>query len=205
MICDSADPRAETTKMTPANIIRDRVAVTRSPLLGISHNRDRRLVKQSVRRCTRRSRSLWYSSTIRPEAKLHYPYHRIKSGGDFSRPATELEKRPRCSPSKEGIRPVGAQTTLVLPKLSKASSPLGGMMSSHDDSFAASGSSPTDFRCEHHGSVFLLFPRTESAHSWIEENLPTDAQWFGNALVIEHRYVWAILEGIQNDGLAVQA
>jgi hypothetical protein len=75
-------------------------------------------------------------------------------------------------------------------------------MSSHD-SFAASGSSPTDFRCENHGSLFLLFPCTESAHSWIEEHLPTVAQWFGNAVVIEHRYVWAILEGIQNDGLAV--
>jgi len=41
--------------------------------------------------------------------------------------------------------------------------------------------------------------------SWVEEHLPTDAQWFGNAVVIEHWYVWAILEGIQDDGLAVQA
>jgi hypothetical protein len=37
-------------------------------------------------------------------------------------------------------------------------------MSSHD-SFAASGNSPTrshgpDFRCENHGSLFLLFPLT---------------------------------------------
>jgi hypothetical protein len=83
------------------------------------------------------------------------------------------------------------------------------MMSSHNDSFVASGSSPTengpDFRCENHGSIFLLFPLSQSAQSWVEEHLPTDAQWFGNAVVIEHRYVWAILEGIQNDGLAVRA
>lgn len=26
---------------------------------------------------------------------------------------------------------------------------------------------------------------------------------FGNAVVVEHRYVWAILEGIENDGLVV--
>ena len=81
-------------------------------------------------------------------------------------------------------------------------------MSSHNDSFAASGSSPTesgpDFRCENHGSIFLLYPVSESAKSWIEENLPSDAQWFGNAVAIEHRYVWPILEGIRNDGLAVQ-
>ncbi len=79
-------------------------------------------------------------------------------------------------------------------------------MSSHNDSFVASGTSPTfDFRCENHGSVFLLTPLTQSGQSWIEENLPSNAQWFGNGVVVEHRYIWAILEGIQNDGLAVQA
>jgi len=80
-------------------------------------------------------------------------------------------------------------------------------MSSHSDSFSASGSSPivvgADFRCKNHGTLFLLFPVTETAHSWVEENLPSDAQWFGNAVVVEHRYIWPILEGIQNDGLAV--
>ena len=83
-------------------------------------------------------------------------------------------------------------------------------MSSHNDSFVASGSSPTpdsaavDFRCENHGSVILLSPVTQSAQSWIEENLPSDAQWFGHRVVVEPRYIWAILEGIQNDGLVVQ-
>jgi len=77
------------------------------------------------------------------------------------------------------------------------------------DAFQSSGTSPTqigpDFRCENHGSVFLLTPVTQSAQSWIEENLPSGAQWFGNGVAVEHRYIWAILEGIQNDGLAVQA
>jgi len=71
-----------------------------------------------------------------------------------------------------------------------------------------SGSSPTgsaefDFRCENHGSIFLLHPLSESAKSWVEENLASDAQWFGDAVVVEHNYIWAILEGIQNDGLVV--
>jgi hypothetical protein len=77
------------------------------------------------------------------------------------------------------------------------------------DAFQSSGTSPTeigpDFRCENHGSVFLLIPVTQSAQSWVEENLQSDAQWFGSGVVVEHRYIWAILEGIQNDGLAVQA
>ncbi len=80
-------------------------------------------------------------------------------------------------------------------------------MSSHSDSFSASGSSPSesDFVCENHGSVFLLFPRTAPAKIWIEEHLPSDRMTFCDAVVIEHRYVWAILEGLQEDGLTVQS
>jgi hypothetical protein len=68
-----------------------------------------------------------------------------------------------------------------------------------------SGSSPTrsDFICENHGSIFLLRPVSPSAFSWIEEHLPADRLTFGNAVVIEPRYVWAILAGLQDDGLVV--
>jgi hypothetical protein len=82
------------------------------------------------------------------------------------------------------------------------------MMSSHNDTFAASGSSPTvDFACENHGSIFLLRPLTPSATSWLEEHIGQDNgfQPYWPTCVIEHRYIWPILEGIQNDGLAVQA
>ncbi len=77
-------------------------------------------------------------------------------------------------------------------------------MSSHNDSFVASGSSPTvDFLCENHGSVFLLRPVSPAAFAWIEEHLPPDRIAFGNAVVVEPRYVWAILVGLQDDGLVV--
>jgi hypothetical protein len=79
---------------------------------------------------------------------------------------------------------------------------------SSPDSFSASGSSPTsdtacDFRCENHGSIFLLYPLSPSAKSWIDENLASHVQWFGQAVAIEHRFIWSILEGIQNDRLVV--
>ena len=75
-------------------------------------------------------------------------------------------------------------------------------MSSHNDSFAASGSSPTpDFLCENHGSIFLLRPISPAAFLWIHENLPSDRITFGNAVVVEPRYVWAILVQLQDDGL----
>jgi hypothetical protein len=84
------------------------------------------------------------------------------------------------------------------------------MMSSHD-SFAASGSSPTkvdspappDFVLENHGSIFLLRLISPAAFTWIEEHLPADRLTFGNAVVIEPRYVSAILHGLQDDGLVV--
>lgn len=68
-----------------------------------------------------------------------------------------------------------------------------------------SGSSPTqpDFVCENHGSLFLLIPRSAPAKIWIEENLPEDRMTFCDAVVVEHRYIWPILEGIQSDGLVV--
>lgn len=81
-------------------------------------------------------------------------------------------------------------------------------MSSHSDSFAASGSSPTvDFLCENHGSIFLLRPLTPSATSWIEEHIGQDNgyQPYFPTVVVEHRYIADIVAGIQNDGLAMQS
>jgi hypothetical protein len=86
---------------------------------------------------------------------------------------------------------------------------------SHKDSFVASGNSPTqpvsktppDFVVENHGSIFLLKPLTPSATSWLEEHIGQDNgfQPYWPTCVIDHRYIWPILEGIQNDGLVVQS
>ena len=77
-------------------------------------------------------------------------------------------------------------------------------MSSHNDSFAASGSSPTrsDFICENHGSIFLLRPVSPASFDRIECHLPSNRTTFGNAVVIEP-YLSAILVGLQDDGLVV--
>jgi hypothetical protein len=71
------------------------------------------------------------------------------------------------------------------------------------DLFQTSGTSPTDFICENHGSLFLLIPRTAPADIWIEENLAPYRMTFAHAVVIEARYVWAILVGLQDDGFSV--
>ena len=80
-------------------------------------------------------------------------------------------------------------------------------MSSHLDSYVSSGNSPTqsspDFLVENHGSIFLLRPRTESARDWLEENIGhgNGYQPYWPTVVIVHRYVAAILEGIRKEGL----
>ena len=74
-----------------------------------------------------------------------------------------------------------------------------------------SGTSPTskavssaaDFLVENHGSIFLLQPLTPAAESWIEEFLPKDRMTFGSAVVVEHRFIVDIVEGIRNDGLVL--
>ena len=80
------------------------------------------------------------------------------------------------------------------------------------DAFQTSGNSPTDSRTiqsdfvvENHGSIFLLKPLTSSATSWLEEHIGQDNgfQPYWPTVVVEHRYIADIVEGIQNDGLAV--
>jgi hypothetical protein len=82
------------------------------------------------------------------------------------------------------------------------------MMSSHNDSFAASGSSPTqtpDFQVENHGSIFLLIPLTPSARAWVDDHIGRDNGYQPHypTVVIEHRYIADIVAGIQDGGLAV--
>jgi len=61
-----------------------------------------------------------------------------------------------------------------------------------------------DVNIENHGSLVLIRPLTEAASDWLDENISEDAQRFGGAVVVEPRYVEAIVEGMQNDGLEVR-
>ena len=82
-------------------------------------------------------------------------------------------------------------------------------MSSHNDSFVASGNSPTqsksDFQIENHGSIFLVRPLNPPARTWIDEHIGSDNGFQPSypTVVVEHRYISDIVEGIRNDGLAV--
>lgn len=64
-----------------------------------------------------------------------------------------------------------------------------------------------DFELENHGSLFLLRPLNSAAKGWMGEHLPMDdpeTQFWGNAIVIEPRYVTTIVDGIIADGLVLR-
>jgi len=64
-----------------------------------------------------------------------------------------------------------------------------------------------DFQLENHGSLFLLRPLTSAATEWMRENLPVDSpetQFWGEAIVIEPRYLEPIVDGILADGLVLR-
>ena len=67
----------------------------------------------------------------------------------------------------------------------------------------ALGVTQHDFVVENHGSIFLLRPRTEAAREWINEHLPEDATTFAEAVVVEHRYIVSIIDGLKDDGLTI--
>ena len=81
-------------------------------------------------------------------------------------------------------------------------------MSSHNDSFVASGSSPTqskpDFQIENH-CIFLVRALNPNARTWIDEHIGSDNgfQPYYPTVVVKHRYIGTIAEGILADGLVL--
>lgn len=61
-----------------------------------------------------------------------------------------------------------------------------------------------DVAISSHGSIVLFDLLTPAAQWWAKEHVDPDAQWFGGALVVEHRYVEDLASGMGGDGLLVQ-
>ncbi len=60
-----------------------------------------------------------------------------------------------------------------------------------------------DVTVENHGSIVLLRPITSNARAWIDENVAWE-QSFGNAIVVEPRYVGDIVIGLIEAGFVVR-
>ena len=60
-----------------------------------------------------------------------------------------------------------------------------------------------DFTVENHFSIFLFRMNTPAAQAWVSDHVQSDAQFFGDALVVEHRYAQNIALAIIDSGLTV--
>lgn len=62
-----------------------------------------------------------------------------------------------------------------------------------------------DFTIHNDGTIFLLFPNTAPAHSWVDEHIGQENgyQPYWPTVVVEHRFIADIVDGIQADGLSV--
>lgn len=54
------------------------------------------------------------------------------------------------------------------------------------------------------GTIFLFQPLSDAAREWINEHVQEDAQWFGDALAVEHRFACDLARGMAEDGLALE-
>jgi hypothetical protein len=60
-----------------------------------------------------------------------------------------------------------------------------------------------DVRIENHGSIILFHAVTAVACDWFEDNVQDDAQFWGDAVVVEPRYAHDLAEGLLRAGFEV--
>lgn len=53
---------------------------------------------------------------------------------------------------------------------------------------------------ENHGSIILMRPLDAAARAWLQQTAPEDAQFMGDALAIEPRYVEGVLAAFREAG-----
>ena len=60
-----------------------------------------------------------------------------------------------------------------------------------------------DVEVRNEGTIFLFRPLTEAAREWLAENVDEEAMYYGEFLVVEHRYADDLAQGMIDDGLEV--
>lgn len=69
---------------------------------------------------------------------------------------------------------------------------------------APNNATQIDVQVVNNGSLFAFHLFSESAREWVADNVSDEAQFFGNALMVEPRYAFDLATGMQNDGLEVR-
>jgi hypothetical protein len=61
----------------------------------------------------------------------------------------------------------------------------------------------SDFTFENHGSLWLVVSHNDAAVEHLRENVSEEAQWLGDRLAVEPRYVQGLAEGLRDNGYTV--
>jgi hypothetical protein len=112
----------------------------------------------------------------------------------------KTENAFECSGSSPGL----SQAEILYPRLTrKRQDPASDGPETARNHFEAQP--VVDFSLEYHGQIFLLRPLTPAAFDWVEQHIGRDNgfQSYWPNVVIEHRYVEGVVDGIQADGLEV--
>ncbi len=60
-----------------------------------------------------------------------------------------------------------------------------------------------DVEVQNEGSIFLFHLLTPEAEEWVDEHVPEPMTFFGDALVVEHRFALDLAEGMMSGDLEV--
>jgi len=60
-----------------------------------------------------------------------------------------------------------------------------------------------NFVVTNHGSLFTIEPKDDLADAWLREHVTGETTWWGGALVVEPRYLEALVAGAREEGWMV--
>lgn len=61
-----------------------------------------------------------------------------------------------------------------------------------------------DYTIQNCGSIYLVQPENDAARMNLTERVQADAQWFGDQLVVEHRYAMPLALDLNREGWLVR-
>lgn len=62
----------------------------------------------------------------------------------------------------------------------------------------------TDITIQNEGSIYLVRDHSNAGRDWMLEHLQDAPMTWGEAVVVEHRYILDIVAGMRHDGLIVR-
>jgi hypothetical protein len=61
-----------------------------------------------------------------------------------------------------------------------------------------------DYEISGGGTVYLITPLNDEAKQNLVDNVSDEAQWLGNSLAVEHRYIESLVEQLKSEGWTVR-